>query len=119
MALLFPTAGLALLIGTPVYLHAIIKLGGIVQAEHPEWVNRRGSLSFFYMGMPRIADPNAVLGVAFSSRWRTLSSPSASTYVGRIRILLPLLLAVFRAVLVAPAARSPNNSFKADGFAAA
>lgn len=110
MALLFPLAGLASLIGTPVYLHAIIKLGGIVQAEHPEWVNRRGSLSFFYMGMPRIADPNvgnAILGVAFSSRWRTLNSPSASTYVGRIHILLPLLLVVFGAVLVAAAAHKP------------
>ena len=110
MDLLFPIAGLVLLIGIPVYLHAVVKLGGIVQAEHPEWVNRRGSLSFFYMGMPRIADPNvgnAVLGIAFSSRWRALSSPSASAYVGRIRILLPLLLAVFGAVLVAAAALQP------------
>jgi hypothetical protein len=110
MDLLFPIAGLILLIGIPVYLHAIIKLGGIVQAEHPEWVSRRGSLSFFYTGMPRIADPNvgnAVLGVAFSSRWRTLSSPSAPAYVGRIRILLPLLLVVFGAVLIAAAVLKP------------
>jgi hypothetical protein len=110
MDLLFPIAGLILLIGIPVYLHAVVKLGRIVQAEHPEWVNRRGSLSFFYTGMPRIADPNvgnAVLGVAFSSRWRTLSSPSASAYVGRIRILLPSLLSVFGALLVAAAVHKP------------
>ena|SRR6185312_1805767 len=110
MDLLFPIAGLVLLICIPVYLHAVVKLSGIVQAEHPEWVNRRGSLSFFYTGMPRIADPsvgNAVLGVAFSSRWRTLSSPSASTYVSRIRILLPLLLAVFGLVLVVAATHKP------------
>ena len=110
MDLLLPIASLVLLVGIPVYLHAVVKLGRIVQAEHPEWANRRGSLSFFYTGMPRIADPNvgsAVLGVAFSSRWRTLSSPSASAYVGRIRILLPLLLVVFGAVLVAGAVLKP------------
>ena len=110
MDLLFPIAGLVLLVGIPVYLHAVVKLGGIVQAEHPEWVSRRGSLSFFYTGMPRIADPNvgsSVLGIAFSSRWRTLQSLSAPTYVGRIRLLLPLLLVVFGAVLVAIAVLKP------------
>ena len=110
MDLLFPIAGLVLLIGIPVYLHAVVKLGAIVQAEHPEWVNRRGSSSFFYTGMPRIADPNvgnAVLGVAFSSRWHTLNSPYASAYVGRIRILLPSLLAVFGALLVAAVVHKP------------
>jgi hypothetical protein len=110
MDLLFPIAGLILLVGIPVYLHAVVKLSNIVQAEHPEWVNRRGSLSFFYTGMPRVADPNvgsAVLGVAFSSRWRSLSSPSASKYVSRIRILLPLLLVVFGLVLVAIAVLKP------------
>ena len=110
MDLLFPIAGLVLLVGVPVYLHAVVKLGGIVQAEHPEWVAGRGSLSFFYTGMSRIADPsvgNAALCVAFSSRWRTLHSPSASTYVGRIRLLLPLLLVVFVAVLVAVAVLNP------------
>ena len=110
MHLLFPIAGLVLLIGIPVYLHAVVKLGGIVQAEHPEWAGRRGPLRFFYTGMPRIADPNlgnTVLGVAFSSRWRTLNSPSALSYVRRIRILLPLLLVVFGAVLVAIAVLKP------------
>jgi len=104
MDLLFPIAGLILLIGIPVYLHAVVKLGGIVQAEHPEWARHRGPLSFFYTGMPRIANPNlgnTVLAVAFGSRWRTLNSPLALSYVRRIRILLPLLLAVFGAVLVA------------------
>jgi hypothetical protein len=104
MSLLFPIAGLVLLIGIPIYLHAVFKLGGIVQAEHPEWINHRGSLSFFYTGMPRVADSNvgnSVLGIAFSSRWRALSSSSAPTYVIRIRVLLPLLLVVFGAEIVA------------------
>lgn len=103
MDFLFPIAGLVLLVGIPIYMNAITKLWVIVQKERPEWVNRRGSLSFFYTGMPRLADPNvsyAVLGIALSSRWRTLSSPSASTYVRRIRFLLPSLLAVFGTVLV-------------------
>jgi len=110
MDLLLPIAGLVLLIGIPVYLHSIFRLSGIVQAEHPEWTDRRGSLSFFYTGMPRIAAPNvgiAVLGVAFSSRWRTLKSPSVSKYVRRIRILLPSLLVVFGALLVAAAVHKP------------
>lgn len=110
MNLLFPIAGLVLFIGIPVYLHAIVKLWGIVQAEHPEWVDRQGSLSFLYTGMPRIADPNvgnAVLGVAFSSRWRELHSRSASVYVGRIRFLLPSLLVVFVAVVAATAVLKP------------
>lgn len=104
MDFLLPIAGLVLLIGIPVYLHALVKLHGIVQAEHPEWVDRKGSLSFFYSGMPRIADPNvgtAVLGLAFSPRWRALRSPSAAKYVGRVRVLLPSLLAVFAVVMVA------------------
>ena len=104
MDLLFPIAGLLLLLGTPVYLHAVVKLGDIVQAEHPEWLNRTGSSSFFFAGTPRITDPNvgiSVIGLAFSSRWRTLQSPAASTYVSHIRLLLPLLLVVFVAVLFA------------------
>jgi hypothetical protein len=61
-------------------------------------------VEFFYTGMSRIADPNvgnAILGVAFSSRWRTLSSSSAPAYVERIRILLPLLFVVFGILIVA------------------
>jgi hypothetical protein len=110
MDLLFPIAGLILLVGVPAYLHATVKLGGIVQAERPEWISGRWATSFFYTGMPRIADPNvscSVLGIAFSSRWRTLHSPSVPTYVRRIRLLLPLLLAVFGAVLVAVVALRP------------
>lgn len=54
---------------TVVYLHALAKLHGILREERPELVEHRGSLSFFYRGMPRIADPNvgaATLKVAFS-----------------------------------------------------
>lgn len=110
MDLLFPIAGVLLLVGVPVYLHAVVKLGGIVQAEHPEWLGRKGSLSFFYTGMPRVTDPNAgisVLGVAFGTRWRTLHAPAVPTYVSRIRLLLPLLMVVFVVVLVATAVLKP------------
>jgi hypothetical protein len=110
MNLLFPIAGLILLIGISVYLHAVIKFSDIVQTEHPEWINRRGTLSFLYTGMPPSADPNvslAILGIIFSARWRALRSPMAATYVGRIRILFPLLVTVFVGVLVAVAVLKP------------
>ena len=110
MDLLFPIAGLLLLLGIPAYLHAVVKLGGIIQAEHPVWLRRKGSLSFFYTSMPRVADPNvgiSVFSLAFSSRWRTLQSPAASAYVSRIRLLLPLLLVAFVAVLAAIAVLKP------------
>ena len=110
MALLYPLAGLLMLIGTLVYLHAVAKFYGIVAAERPDWVDRRGSLSFFYTGMPRLSDPNvsmAVVGLAFGSRWRELRSASAAKYVRRIRVLLPALLAVFAGALVAIAVGTP------------
>src|SRR3546814_10830738 len=39
---------------TAIYLHALAKLHGILRNERPELVEHRGSLSFFYTGMPRI-----------------------------------------------------------------
>ena len=104
MDLLLRLASVLMLIGIPIYQHAVIKLAGIVQQEHPEWIDKRGSLSFFYTGRPRIADPNvnmAVLGLAFSSRWRQLISPFAATYAWRIRILLPFLLFIFGSTITA------------------
>ena len=65
-------------------------------------MDRKGTLSFFYAGMPRVADPNvglAVLGVAFSSKASSLSA-AAKPYVRCIRVLLPLLSLFFLGVLV-------------------
>ena len=110
MNLLYPVAGLMMLIGTPIYLSSVVKLHSIISAEHPDWVDRRGTLSFFYKGMPRVVDPNvnqAVLGIAFSHRWRSLESPIAYKYVRRIRIFLPSLLVVFGVVLVTIAVSAP------------
>lgn|SRR5690554_4071468 len=104
MDLLFVVAGIVFVIGTPAYLHAVIKLHGIIEAEHPEWVSRRGSLSLFYTGMPSIADPHvgmSVVTVALGSRWRHLQSASASVYALRIRFLLAALAIVFAGVAVA------------------
>src|SRR3546814_17796470 len=83
---------------TAIYLHALAKLHGILRNERPELVEHRGSLSFFYTGMPRIADPNvgvATLKVAFSRNLPELQSPGALDYVSRIRFCLPLGLLLY------------------------
>ena len=110
MHLLYSLAGVLLLIGTPIYLHAVVKLHALISAQEPDWVAGRRSSSIFYMGMPSVADPNvnlAVVWLAFGSRWRDLTSPMASKYVWRIRFLLPALFAVFVGVLIAVAAGAP------------
>ena len=104
-----PIAGLLILVGTLVYLHAVFRLHGLIASQRPEWIDRKGSLSFFYSGMPRVSDPNvnmAVLGVAFSRRAGELSAESAK-YVRRVRILLPTLLVIFAGVLVKALAGAP------------
>jgi hypothetical protein len=93
-----------------VYMHALVRFYALVKAEHPEWVDRRGSLSFFYTGFPRLSDPNvgvATIGVAFSSRRHELRSPSAAKYANRIRILLPTGLVVFGTMLTCILATAP------------
>ncbi len=103
-------SGLVMVFSAPIYLHAVVKLHAIVAAERPEWVDRRGSLSVFYTGLPRLSDPNvsfAVISLAFSSRWRELKSRSAAKYVGRIRVLLPMNLAIFSGIVVAAAVIAP------------
>jgi len=93
---------------TPFYFHALIRFRRILLAERPDLANRRGSLSFFYTGMPRIADPNvgmAVIGAAFGSVARELKDPSAMLYARRIRLCLlvaiPAYLVAFVILLVA------------------
>src|SRR3546814_20179283 len=57
------------------------------------WVDKRGSLSFFYDGLPQAFDPNVtaeVIRLAYSSRVRQLQSPLAVSYAKRIRFMLPV-----------------------------
>ena len=83
---------------TPFYLYSVLRFFGILKAEKPEWLEVRGSLSFFYDGVPRIGDPNVqvkLLRVVFGRRWRQLKAPMAGTYIKRVRILLPVCLVLF------------------------
>jgi hypothetical protein len=111
MYLLYPLAGLVLLIGIPVYLHAITHFYIIVTLEHPEWIDRRGPVSFlFHNNMSRRTGSNTSMTVtrlAFSSRWRELKSTNAAKYVKRIRVLLPALLFVLFGVMVSIGAGAP------------
>ena len=87
-------ATLMVLVGaaiTPFYFHAVWRFRGILLAERPELADRRGSLSFFYTGMPRLADPNVsmlVIRTAFGPVPEELSNPDAVRYARRIRLSL-------------------------------
>ena len=99
-----------LLVGIPIYMHAVIKLCGLIEAEEPNWLADRRSRSIFHAGMPSVVDPNVNLAIvwsAFSSRWDSLASPVATKYIWRIRILLPIISAVLVGVLVAVALGAP------------
>lgn len=85
-----------------VYVYAFTKFYRIVNAERPEWVQRRGSLSFLYEGLPRQGDPNvtvAVIRTAFSSRVSQLQAPQAVLYARLVRLLLLAGLALFALML--------------------
>jgi hypothetical protein len=102
-------AASALIVAVGVYLYSVYRLHQVIASEQPQWVDRKGTLSFFYTGMPRVADPNvslAVLGVAFSSKARQLSAV-AKPYVRCIRVLLPLVLLFFLGVLVVSVVGAP------------
>jgi hypothetical protein len=110
MQALISIATFIFFIAVLVYMHAVFTFYAVVKAEHPEWVHRRGSLSFFYTGMPRIADPNvslATIGIAFSARRHELRSAQASKYANRIRILLPLNMVLFLGMLAGITASAP------------
>jgi hypothetical protein len=91
-------ATLLVLVGaviTPFYFHALWRFRSILLKERPELADRRGSLSFFYTGMPRLADPNVsmlVIRTALGPVPQQLSNPDAVRYARRIR--LSLLIAV-------------------------
>ena len=110
MDFFYQLAGILLLVGTPVYLHAVVKLHNIIQSHEPSWLTGHRSNSIFYSVFPQVADPNInlrVVGLAFGTRWQHLDSQNAKKYVRRIQILLPTLIAVFVGVLIAIAATAP------------
>lgn len=103
MALLFQLAFLAFAVMVPFYMHAFLRFYVIVREEKPEWVKRRGSLSFLYDGLPRAFDPNVaieVIRIAYSSRADQLQSQPATSYARRIRIVLPVGTGLFIFVLI-------------------
>src|SRR5690606_8390131 len=80
---------------TPFYFHALVQFRHILSVERPDLADRRGALSFFYTGMPRLADPNVsmlIIRTAFGPVPKQLSNPDAMRYARRIR--LSLLVAV-------------------------
>src|SRR5690349_21357071 len=93
----------------PFYFHALARFHRILVTERPDLAEQRGSLSSFYEGMPRLADPNvgvAVVSAAFGSVAKELKDPDAARYARRIRVSLlvgmPAFLVAF-AILLAGA----------------
>jgi hypothetical protein len=110
MQVLLSAATLLFFFATLVYMHAVLKFYALVKAERPEWVDRRGSLSVFYTGMPRLADPNvsfATIHVAFSGKRHELRSSQAGRYANRIRLLLPSAMVLFVGMLAGIVAGAP------------
>jgi hypothetical protein len=88
---------------TPFYFHAFVRFWRILLEERPDLANRRGSLSFFYTGLPRIGDPNvsmAVIGAAFGPVARELKDPDAQRYARRIRVSLLVAVPAYLAAFV-------------------
>ena len=95
---------------TPFYFHALVQFRRILMAERPELADRRGALSFFYTGMPRLADPNVsmlVIRTAFGPVPQQLNNPDAVRYARRIRLSLlvavPAYLVAFAILLLGAA----------------
>ena len=91
---------------TPFYMYAFFRFHRILASERPELVDKSGSLSFFYRGLPRSADPNvtvAVIRAAFSPVPGQLSNASAARYARMVRfglsVALPLYLLAFGLIL--------------------
>lgn len=52
MQALLLVASFLFLAAVLVYMHAVFNFYALVKVERPDWVDRRGSLGFFYTGMP-------------------------------------------------------------------
>lgn len=110
MDLIYPLAGILLIVCVLAYLHAVVNLHGIIQSKEPAWLAGHRSNSIFYSSFPEIADPNInlrIVRLAFGSHWQRLNSPNAAKYVWRIRVLLLALTAVFFGVLTAISVTAP------------
>jgi hypothetical protein len=95
---------------TPFYFHALYRFYNILRSERPDLADKRGALSFFYSGMPRIADPNVstvVIRAAFGPVARQLRAPNAMRYARRIRFCLSLGVPLYVAALVILLAGGP------------
>ena len=95
---------------TPFYLHALVQFRRILLAERPDLADRKGSLSFFYAGMPRLADPNVsmlIIRTAFGPVPQQLREPDAVKFARRIRlsliVALPAYLVAFTILLAGAA----------------
>ena len=103
-------AAAAAFIATAIYLHALYRLHDVIASERPDWVSRRGTLSFFYSAFPPVFDPHVGLAVvrrAFSASLRDLSSPLAAVYARRVRWCLVLLLAGYSVLMINGAVSGP------------
>src|SRR3546814_6206821 len=98
MAFPFQLAFLIFAVMVPFYMYAFIRFYGTVRTEKPEWVDKRGSLSFFYDGLPQAFDPNVtaeVIRLAYSSRVRQLQSPRSEEHTSELQSLMRISYAVF------------------------
>jgi hypothetical protein len=99
---LIPVVGLLFAVLVPLYFVSFIKLYGIIQAEHPEWLDRPGSLDGLYTHLPRVGKPNvstAVIQTVFGPRASQLQSADAAWHAGVVRVLLPAELLLFATLL--------------------
>ena len=83
---------------TPFYFQALVAFRRILLAERPDLADRKGSLSFFYAGMPRLADPNVsllIVRTAFGPVPQQLSDPNAVRYARRIRLSLIIAIPAY------------------------
>lgn len=104
MKQLLEIAGLTYVLVTASYLYAFTRFYRIVNAEHPDWLKVRGSLSSMYDGLPRLGDPNvswAVIKTAYSLRVHELRDSNGAFYAGLIRVFLPAGVMLFAAILLA------------------
>jgi hypothetical protein len=86
----------------PICLWSIWQFHQQLQSDHPDWVDVRRTLSPIYRFFPRVFDPNIswrTIRIALSKPLDQLPSRARSAAM-RIRILLPLGLALFAVVLV-------------------
>ena len=95
MEMISHTLSLLLIIGIPIYIFSIDQFYKLINEIKPKWLIQKGSLSFFYQGMPPICNPNislAVVVLAFNGKWKSINNDEVQKYANRVRVLLPTLL---------------------------